>query len=211
MCEPKIKYKSVEKWIPDEKASCTSCHQKSICKQLGLKDECDLTLNLSNKDFSKSGILLIDDNPGIVSFLEDDFDVLSEENKIDLNNYNIFSFTSKMAAFMFIATVRKYGNLNIKYAVIDITLGGIVNTVDKIIKLTGIDVLEVLLEMNPDLKYILYTGNQMNAYIKPIANIMKHYKKITNKDINDSVLFKTSLGMKDRQQFILNELLKNEI
>lgn len=211
MCEPKIKYKSIEKWIPDDQDNCLNCHRRSICKQLGLKDECDLPLNLGDKDLSKPGILLIDDNPGIVSFLEDDFEVLYKENKINLNKYNIFSFTSKMAAYMFMATVRKYGDLNIKYAIIDITLGGIVTTIDNIIKLTGVDVLEMLLEMNPDIKYIFYTGNQMNVYIKPIADIMEQYKKLTKKDINDIVLFKTSLSMRDRQQFILDELVKYKI
>lgn len=208
MIKPKINIKSIEKWIPKENNDCYSCNKKTICNSFGLKDTCDWILNIDNKDLSKPGILIIDDNPGIVSFLEDDFEVLDEEGKINIEDYNIFSFTSKSAGYMVMATIRKYGNLNIQYAIIDITLGGTINTTEKIIKLTGVDILEILLEMNPNLKYIFYTGNLMNHYIKPIANIMKQYKEITGKDITDDILFKTELNMKDRQRYILEELLE---
>ena len=203
-----LKLKSIEKWIPKEYSDCSSCHQKILCNSTGLNPDCEWVMNLDCKDFTKPGILIIDDNPGIVSFLEDDLDVLDENEKIKISDYNVFSFTTKTAAYKFIATVRRYGNLNIKYAIIDITLGGTINTVDKIVKLTGIDILEMLLEMNPETRYIFYTGNQMNKYIKTIANIMQQYKEITNKDISDSVLFKTELSMEDRQEYILKKVLE---
>lgn len=207
LTEPTIKLNSIEKWIPKDCAECLSCHKKSMCRDLGLKSTCEWNINLENKDFSKPGILIIDDNPGIVSFLEDDFEVLDDYGRININDYNIFSFTTKDAAYIFMSTIRRYGNINIQYAIIDITLGGTINTVDRIVKLTGIDVLEVLLEMNPDVKYIFYTGNQMNHFIKPIANIMAQYKELTNKEITDDILFKTELSMADRQEYILDEVL----
>ena len=82
----------------------------------------------------------------------------------------------------------RFDNLNIQYAIIDITLGGTLTLDNKVIKLTGIDILEVLLKNNPKLKYILYTGNQMNTYIKPIKLIIDQYKKLTGEDIEKHIL-----------------------
>lgn len=205
---PKIYIKNIEKWLKYNDTNCDCKKDEIFCKNVGLNEECIWVKNLDKYDLSKPGILLIDDNPGIISFLEDDLEELDNDEKINLSDWNIFSFTSKQAAYILIGTLRRYGDLNIKVAIIDITLGGIINTGKKILKLTGIDVFEPLYELNPNLRYLFYTGNQMNHHINTINNIMKQYTNFTGKKITDNILFKTQLSMKDRQTFIYKKLFK---
>lgn len=164
------------------------------------------TLNLDDIDFSKPGILIIDDNEGICSFIEDDLEVLDEEGKIDLDDYNIFVFYGIMCAYDFIATMEKYPNMNIQKAIIDITYSGIVMSKTSNIKLNGVDVFEILHEANPELEYLFYTGNQMNSNIKVIGELVQKYSKIVGRKINDNLLFKTQYNMNDRRKIILERL-----
>jgi hypothetical protein len=161
---------------------------------------------LSDMDFSKPGILIIDDNEGICSFIADDLEELSENNEINLDDYNVFIFHGIMCAYDLIATLQKYPGLNIQKAIIDITYSGTVMTRNGNIKLNGVDVFEILYEINPKLKYLFYTGNQMNKNIKVIGNLMNKYNKITNTDITDHLLFKTQFNMNDRRKYILEKL-----
>jgi len=206
--KPKQIIKSIEKWILDDSLGCTQCSGNKFCASTGLADDCTNVINLSEYDLTKPGILLIDDNPGIISFLEDDLEELDEDGKIKLDDWNVFSFTSKSAAYIMFATLRHYGDLNIKVAIIDITLGGTMNTSEKIIKLTGVDAFEPLLELNPDLRYLFYTGNQMNNHIKTIGVIMQQYTNCTGKKITDNILFKTQMAMSDRQEYLYKKLFK---
>jgi len=161
---------------------------------------------LGNVDFSKPGILIIDDNEGICSFIEDDFEELDVNGKINLNNYNVFVFYGIMCAYDLIATIQKYPNMNIQKAIIDITYSGTVETNKGNIKLNGVDIFEILYEINPNLDYLFYTGNQMNNHIKIISEIMRKYTKLTNKKITDDILFKTQFSMNDRRKYIAEHL-----
>ena len=200
--------KSIEKWLSKEPEQCRVCNETMFCNAAGVYDKCQWNENFDKYDLKKTGILIIDDNPGIVSFLEDDLEEMDEEGLIDLEKWNIFKFTTKHAAYKLFGTLRKYKDLNIKVAIIDITLGGSMKTTSGNIKLTGVDAFEPLLELNPDLKYIFYTGNQMNNHVKTISEIMKNYTKITGKKITDNILFKTQLNMNDRRDYLYEKLFK---
>ena len=206
--KPKKQIQSIEKWLSDETTKCYSCGQSSFCNVAGLDPMCQWNQDLSDKDLSKPGILIIDDNPGIVSFLEDDLEELNDEGLIKLNDYNVFTFTTKHAAYHLLGVLRQHGDLNIKIAIVDITLGGSMQTPKGNTKLTGVDAFEPLLELNPKLKYIFYTGNQMNDHVKVIADIMKTFTKITGEKITDHLLFKTQLNMNDRRMFLYDKLFK---
>ncbi len=175
--------KSIEKWVDALPEKCSECKQGKFCNAAGVLDECEWVQDHKDKDLSKPGILIIDDNPGIVSFLEDDLEELDSEGFINLKDYNVFTFSTKYAAYQLLGTLRYYKDLNIQIAIIDITLGGSMMTSKGNIKLTGVDIFEPLLEINPKLKYIFYTGNQMNEHIKTISEIMKKYSSITGKKI----------------------------
>jgi len=166
-------------------------------------------LNLDGTDFSKPGVVIIDDNAGICSFIEDDFEELDENGLINLDDYNIFNFNGNMCAYKLFATLQKYPNMNIQKAIIDITYSGTVQTNKGNIKLNGVDVFEVLYELNPNLKYVFYTGNQLNKNIKTISTLINKYNDILKKNIFDNVLYKTNLSMKDRRNYFLRKLFND--
>jgi hypothetical protein len=163
---------------------------------------------LDDVDFSKPGIIIIDDNEGICSFIEDDLEELEDEGKLNLEDYNVFVFHGIMCAYDLMATIQKYPNMNIQKAIIDITYSGTVQTNNGNIKLNGVDVFEVLYELNPKLKYLFYTGNQMNNHIKVIGELMRKYSKLTGLKITDNILFKTQFSMNDRRNYIVKHLFK---
>lgn len=163
--------------------------------------------NLDDVDFSKPGILIIDDNEGICSFIEDDLEEMDEDGMIVLADYNVFVFSSIMCAYNLIATIQKYSNLNIQKAIIDITYSGTVSTISRgNIKLNGVDVFEILYEMNENIKYLFYTGNQMNKNIKNIGELMVKYTAITNNNIKDNIIFKTQHSMKERRLLLQKKI-----
>jgi len=164
--------------------------------------------NLDDIDFSKPGIIIIDDNEGICSFIMDDLEELDDNGDINLDDYNVFMFYGIMCAYDLIATINKYPNMNIQKAVIDITYSGTMLTKKGNVKLNGVDVFEILYELNPNMEYLFYTGNQMNNNIKVIGNLMQKYNKISNKKIVDNILFKTQFSMNDRRKYILENLFK---
>jgi len=192
--------KSIEQYI-DTKSFCDECHS-GLCNNSG-SDKCKWGKDFDDFDLSKPGIMIIDDNEGICSFLQDD---LEDDGKINLDDYNIFTFSTQYCAYDFIGTILKYKDLNIQKAIIDITYGGTVQTKKGNLKLNGVDVFEILYELNKDLKYLFYTGNQMNTHIKHIGELMNKYIKITNKKITENMIFKTQFSMNDRRDYIFKRL-----
>jgi len=153
-------------------------------------------------DNNKRSILIVDDNPGMVSFLKDDIEFIEHDNVINLSEYNLLTFDTPYAAFTFQKVQDMNNGLNIDYAILDITIGGSIMTPNGNIKYTGVDIYEMILKYNPDVKVIFYTGNQLNPYIKSNKKLIDQFSTITNgKKINDFILFKTSLDLDDRRKF----------
>lgn len=161
--------------------------------------DCDIKF-LEEFDASKKIILLIDDNPGIVSFLKDDMEYLIDKNIMD-NNLNILCASGSHSAFC-LEKFLEENDITINYVIIDITFGGSIIKNHSIVKYTGIDVFDMCHKNNPDLKYMFYTGNKLNTYIKSNKNLIEQFKDIMNKELKDFVLFKTSLGTQERRNFI---------
>lgn len=179
-----------------------SCGFGFFCKGCGLIENCTWIQDIPNFNRSKPSILIIDDNPGMVSFLRDDIEEIFNANNMDLEQYNILEFSSKFAAYQFLATHQHYDGLNITKAIIDITYGGCVQSDDGNIRLTGVDIFSVIYNHNPDVKFLFYTGNLLNKYIKSNRDLMEQFKAIYCDKISDYVLYKTSLGMDDRRKYI---------
>lgn len=157
---------------------------------------------LAEIDLDKPIILVIDDNEGMVSFLCDDLEEIFG-NK--LHSMSVLALSGRDAAFNLKKILTKY-ELNIKYAIIDITLGGSLVYKKHIFKYTGVDVFEMIYSRNKKLNYIFYTGNNLNMYIKSNKRLVELFYDITNEDIFDHVLFKTSLGMDDRRIHLKEKL-----
>jgi len=171
-------------------------------KKIYVEPNCEWVLELKDFNKSKPSILVVDDNPGIISFLLDDLYSL-DGVKINLDEYNIITFDTINAAFYFEATQHSYRGLNIEYAIIDLTLGGSISTPKGPVKYTGVDIYQQILIYNPEVKPLFYTGNNLNEYIKSNEKIIEQFFNITDgKSIRDYVLFKTSLDLKDRREYL---------
>lgn len=163
-------------------------------------------LDLHEFDPDKDTILIIDDNEGMVSFLEDDMEFLEEKGIVDLEEVNILGISGLHAAFTFEMLLEKYDCLNIKWAIIDITLGGSKMTPQGNLKYSGVDVFRMIHENNPEVVFFFYTGNSLNPYIHANKALMRQFKEITGEGIMDHVLFKTSMDMDDRRKYIAEVL-----
>ncbi|RLC47059.1 MAG: hypothetical protein DRH57_04825 [Candidatus Cloacimonadota bacterium] len=199
---------------PSEEEETTPCSGISGCKicyigknnttPIDIAPNCTWALELKDYDSSKPSILVVDDNPGIISFLIDDIESL-DGSKINISEYNILTFDTINAAYYFEATQHKYHGLNIKYAILDLTLGGSVPTNDGPSKYTGVDIYQQMLIYSPDAKVLFYTGNNLNEYIKSNKKIIQQFKDITNgKKIKDYILFKTALDLEGRRKYLGN-------
>ena len=185
---------------------CNTCDFKNYCDvDNKVSNPCKYIVNLPDFDETKDSILIVDDNPGIVSFIKDDIIFLEEQGVVDLSNLNIISLYGNDAAFN-LKAISDNKKLNIKWAIIDITLGGTHSTENGVVKLTGVDIFELLHTTNKDVKFIFYTGNNLNPYIKSNKKLIDQFTNITGKNITDFVLFKTSLDMDKRRNFIKNRL-----
>ena len=210
-----------EKHKQRNKVVCKNCPLISLGCDINIMEEiynksiengkCFFEDELKNFDRDKDSFFIIDDNEGMVSFLEDDLYFLEESGVLNLKDINVISLSGNYSGFTFEVLQEKEKGLNIKWAIIDITLGGSIMTSKGNLKYTGIDVLEMILKYNPDVNYIFYTGNNLNPYIKRTRNMMDKFKKITNDDIENHVLFKTSLDMDDRRRYLAKKFFNKEI
>lgn len=186
------------------------CGQRFFCCDCCSHSNCVWLVDLPDYDSSKPSILLIDDNPGVLSFLSDDFDEVFKEHNIDASLYNILKFTSQFAVYHFLATSYKHGGLNVEIAVIDITYGGCVPSPKGNVRLTGVDVFNELYKRNPDVSYLFYTGNSLNAYIKSNYELMEQFEVIADNNIMEHVLFKDMVNMDERRDFFYKKFFEKE-
>lgn len=149
---------------------------------------------------NKKTVLIIDDSPGLVSFLLDDL-----KDIINTEDYNILFFDGKYAVFKLIATSIQY-KIFYDYAIIDLTYGGVVKATTGNIKLNGVDAFDFLYHSNKDLKFLFFTGNLLNTYIKTNEEMVEKFYKIFGDDIKNYLLQKNSSSLKDRQKQISERL-----
>jgi len=207
------KEQTAESLFADDKieinVNCDSCLLKKYCQKRGeVSHECENAIDLPDYNPKLDTILLIDDNEGMISFLMDDMDYFIENKIIDKEKYNILPITGSHAAFTLKLLYEKLSRLNIKFAIIDITLGGSKMTSEGNIKYTGVDTFEMMYKNNKDFNFLFYTGNNLNPYIKANEKLINQFKKLTNKNIKDYVLFKTSMDMTSRRDYITKYLFK---
>lgn len=183
-----------------------SCSKTFFCEGCGMIVNCSWIDKKINFNRDLPSILLIDDNSGMVSFLRDDVETILEEMGIDPESFNILEFSSKFAVYQFIATHQYHNGLNIMYAIIDITYGGTVQSSNGNIRLTGVDVFSEIYKANKDVKFMFYTGNVLNPYIRSNKELIDQFKTIYDDDINEYVIFKTTMTMDDRQSEIKRRL-----
>lgn len=195
----------IEKETP--KKTCSICNIRDFCKMEKSNYLCSYIQIQNGYDKNKPSILILDDNSNIISVLEDDIDDLHSAGKLNTNDYNIITFSTQDAVFNLQATLKTYDGLNIKFAILDITIGGGVYTEEKgNIILDGIDALISILVYNPDVKFIFFTGNKLNPYITKNKNKIEKFNKATGLDIFEHIIYKTTLTIEGRRDFLLKFL-----
>ena len=164
-------------------------------------------------DKSKKTIIILDDNEGVVSFLLDDIkEILKNHGIEDIHQeFNLLTFSSQYCAFNLMSAIQAYNIQNIDYGIFDITLGGGVFEDNKgNIVLDGVDAFQICYEISNDMKYVFFTGNKLNPYIKKNKEVIEKFSTITGgKDLHDYVLYKTSKTLEDRRQYLYRYHLKD--
>jgi len=77
------------------------------------------------------------------------------------------------------------------------------------LKYTGVDVFEMINKNKntpKDFKFLFYTGNNLNPYIKSNEKLINQFKNITGDSIKDYVLFKTSMDIDSRRKYIIEHI-----
>lgn len=199
-----------EKKLLGEKNTCNKCGNSSFCKVNGTDEKCMWIQPQKEFDKNKPTILIIDDHPGMISFLEDDMECMAKYDIIDLDSYNFITFTGQNAVYHFLATDNYYNGLNVEVAIIDLTFGGSVITETGSVRYTGIEVFERIYSYNKDVKYLFYTGNSLNSYIKSNNEMIVKFNNITGDDILKHILFKSSKSLIDRRKYFAKVLFNVE-
>ena len=138
------------------------------------------------KNNNKPTLLIVDDNEGLISLIEDILETSEYANKL-----NVLKISSIYAGFIFSLIQEKDKDLKIDYAIIDLSYGGVLHH-EKYgnIRYEGISVFENVYKKNKDLKFFFYTGNNLNPYVYSSKKILDHFNSITNKDLKDYVVYK---------------------
>ena len=150
---------------------------------------------------NRKNLLIIDDNFGIVSLLKD-----SLKNDNNIKKLNFLTIKGQNAPVDFICLSSNNESFKIDYLIVDLIFGCVVKTDNKIVKLSGIDILCEGLKKNKNLKFLIFTGNRLDETITENREMIKKFKKITgNKNIFDYVIFKGKNTFDERNKIILEK------
>jgi len=151
----------------------------------------------------KKIMLIIDDNGGLISLIEDVLEINNVKEKI-----NIVKISSMYAGFLLHYFREKAGKLKFDYAIIDLSFGGVIYD-DELgnIRYEGIKAFKDIYEDNKDIKYFFYTGNSLNKYMSSSREIMSSFEEITNgKNMLDYVIFKNQFPPSVLLEVIIEKL-----
>jgi len=194
-----------------EGSDCDSCPLQRDCENSETHMCLEKTQQVYNDCKDKDGnikpiIILLDDNAGILSLLEDDLYSLEDDGYINMDDYCIVRFSGILAVFEYLPFLRK----NFKYiqgGIFDLTIGGVLRYKNENVRLTGMDAIYAnsLKGIN---RNIIFTGNTLNPNIQSNNMVTEQYEKITGRNLIDDVIFKTSFDDKERQRLIYEKLFK---
>ena len=153
-------------------------------------------------DCNKPTIILVDDNVTMMSILDDDLAYLDKEHSISIKDYNVLKFSTNMAGFLY-EDFLNMENIQVSFAILDITLNGsrLCNGIN--VELDGVDLAISTWKRFPTANIVFYTGNTLNSHIKKIGDMRDKFKDFRFESIDKYVIHKTSKSMKDRRNFLV--------
>ena len=144
-----------------------------------------------NKDSDKS-ILIVDDLDFVYKLYHTDFNMIKREfNKDILSDFSIKFATGNKSGFIALNEIDN--NPNIKFALLDITLGSITkNKKGEYIELDGIDIALYLLDKIPDVKFLFISGHTLNRMNPKMNYYYKKFEEKTGLKIDKFYLYKNT-------------------
>ena len=157
------------------------------------------------KKKNKQHLLIADDNNGVVELVKEDMNFILEENNkefpINKDNLEIVSITDSLAPYRIMKTCENEKEIcNVDYAIIDIVFGDFVVKNGELLYMDGIDLVEYLIKINPNIKTCLFTGCYLSENSKEKQKIVE---KLGEEYLLNNVLEKSPF-MKDRIKFYKN-------
>ena len=201
-------YDIVERIVNNK--SCETCPLSTRCdhndKYSCLEKTEEMKERCKGEDGTKPVIVLLDDNDGILSLLEDDLYTLDEEGYINIGDFCIVKFSGVLAVFEYLPFLRK--NFESIYGgIFDLTIGGVLRYEERNVRLTGMDAIYANVLRGIE-KNVVFTGNTLNPNIQSNTEVIKQYRSITGRNLQDDVIYKSSFSDEDRRKEIYEKMFK---
>ena len=138
-------------------------------------------------DTNKKTILIMDDREEIISSVLDDLAALDNTNNFFLEDYNILTVSSKMAGFSVLDILEKAPKIEIKFALLDVILGGKKNIDGKRKMVDGVDVAIAIWEKFPNADILFFSGCIIETNDDPFS-FKNKFDKYTDDDMNNYLM-----------------------
>lgn len=154
-------------------------------------------------DANKKTIILVDDLTATKVLYEIAFSEIKRRHKIDVTeDYNIIFFFGKNVGFSVIKFLSK--DINIDYAILDITIDTLAKFDDEYIELDGVDIAIAIANKNPNTNIMFNSAHTMNPRNLTVSEFIEKYKKHFKDDMYKHTIDK----LVDMNQAIFNFLSK---
>lgn len=157
-------------------------------------------LDLSEYDPNKPTILLADDYESIILLLKR----LVSRLKLELN-FNVVYASKQDSIYKIIKTLYLIDEFKIDIAITDITYGGAFHIGEANYYFDGIDLIEILLELNPALIYKFITGHRVDMRSTP--DFYNKFKTYNEKEVLDKFIEFKDKQLSTNKDLILNMLI----
>lgn len=158
---------------------------------------------LNPYDVNKKTIILVDDLPATKVLYEIAFNEIKRIHKVDVTkDYNIIFFFGKNVGFSVIKFLNK--DINIDYAILDITIDTLAKFDDEYIELDGVDIAIAIANKNATTKIMFNSAHTMNPRNLTVSEFIEKYKKHFKDDMYKHTIDK----LVDMNQAIYNFLFK---
>lgn len=158
---------------------------------------------LNPYDVNKKTIILVDDLTATKVLYEIAFNEIKRIHKVDVTkDYNIIFFFGKNVGFSVIKFLNK--DINIDYAILDITIDTLAKFDDEYIELDGVDIAIAIANKNVSTKIMFNSAHTMNPRNLTVSEFIEKYKKHFKDDMYKYTIDK----LVDMNQAIYNFLSK---
>jgi len=140
---------------------------------------------------NKKHLLIADDNNGVTDLVKDDLETIITQKDFVLKKeeMEIVSITDSLAPYRIMKTCENKTQIcEVDFAIIDIVFGDFVVKNGELLYMDGIDLVEYLQTINPNIKTCLFTGCYLSEVSKEKQKIIE---KLGQDYLDNNVLTKT--------------------